>query len=111
MVIYPFRTNSSLNSGFVGHTQYLNRCDRLTKCKVKMARHVLYKSFLSFFAFLFTETKSMCRNTQKKMNRQEKVKERGECSVTLTEHARSLLLCTATTASILWDDLLCAFLV
>ena len=45
------------------------------------------------------------------MNRQEKVKERAEYSVTLTEHARSLLLCMATTASILWDDLLCAFLV
>ena len=66
MVIYPFRTNSSLNSGFVGHTQYLHRCDRLTKCKVKMARHVLDKFFLSFFAFLFTETKSMCTKTQKK---------------------------------------------
>ena len=66
MVKYPFRTNYSLNSGFVGHTQYLHRCDRLAKCKVKMARRVLDKSFLSFLAFLFTETKSMCTKIQKK---------------------------------------------
>ena len=65
--------------------------------------------FLSLPFYLQDEI-DVYKDTEK-MNRQEKVKERAEYSVTLTEHARSLLLCMATTASILWDDLLCAFLV
>ena len=45
-------------------------------------------SFLSCFSLLLTEMKPMAKKTQKK-KRKEKVKERGEYSVTLTEHARS----------------------
>ena len=72
----------------------------------------MYWTSLSFLSlpFYLQDEIDVYKDTEK-MNRQEKVKERGECSVTLTEHARSLLLCMATTASILWDDLLCAFLV
>ena len=72
----------------------------------------MYWTSLSFLSlpFYLQDEIDVYKDTEK-MNRQEKVKERGECSVTLTEHARSLLLCMVTTASILWDDLLCAFLV
>ena len=72
----------------------------------------MYWTSLSFLSlpFYLQDEIDVYKDTEKR-NRQEKVKERGECSVTLTEHARSLLLCMATTASILWDDLLCAFLV
>ena len=72
----------------------------------------MYWTSLSFLSclFIYRDEIDVYKDTEK-MNRQEKVKERGEYSVTLTEHARSLLLCMATTASILWDDLLCAFLV
>ena len=72
----------------------------------------MYRTSLSFLSclFIYRDEIDVYKDTEK-MNRQEKVKERGEYSVTLTEHARSLLLCMATTASILRDDLLCAFLV
>ena len=89
MVICPFPTNYSLNSDFVGHTQYLHRCDRLAKCKVKMARHVPF--FLCLF--IYRDEIDVYKDTQKKKT-QEKVKERGD-------HMTILLLCMAMTTSIL----------
>ena len=59
-------------------------------------------SFLSLPFYLSRRNRCAQRHTKKK--RQEKVKERGD-------HMTSLLLCKATTTSILCDDLLCAFLV
>ena len=51
----------------------------------------MYWTSLSFLSlpFYLQDEIDVYKDTEK-MNRQEKVKERGECSVTLTEHARSL---------------------